>query len=168
MSYVPKYIIKRMFPKDECLQVVTYEGKPWVQIQAINVFSPATVPDHIDLGPVKLPDDAGKYLKISVNGTALPVTPEVLVNDVLIYVGGKKYTFNSIIKENAAAGLTLAVGGKLTILIKKSAFPKAIQDLLAKPGEVTILVEVVIDQPGSIEVKANLVKIGAPFDAAST
>jgi hypothetical protein len=168
MSYIPKYILKRMFPKDEALQIVTYEGKKCVYLQAINVISPISVPDHIDLGPVKLPDDIGKYLKISINGKATTVTPDILVNKVSLWNGGKKHTFNSIFKENSAAGLTIAVGGKLTMLIEADAFPADIIAMMDKPGEIEVTVEVALDNPINVSVKVNLTKIGVAFDPANT
>jgi hypothetical protein len=169
MSYIPKYIIKRMFPKEECLQVVKKDGIEFIQVQMINVISPMTVPEgKIDLGGVKLPEDIGKYVKITVDGINCPVNGDNLTNDVMLFEQGNMHTWKSIFEQSSASGKTIPVGGKLTLLIRKSIFPADVQAKMKADAEVEVSVEVSIDNPVNISVKATLKKVGIDFDPKNT
>ena len=56
MSYIPKYILKRMFPKD-CVKKV--EGG--VKINMVNVISPLSIDDGI-------PDNAEEHIDVMIDG----------------------------------------------------------------------------------------------------
>jgi hypothetical protein len=158
-----------MFKKDECLGVVMKDGEEWVQLQMINVISPITVPEgKIDLGGLNLPADVGNFLSIHVNDMEVPVSEDILVNSVELYQGGNKHTWTSIFDEGSASGVTIPVGGKLTLLIKKSVFPQEVQDAMTQGATAKVKVEVKIDNPISIEVEAELAHIGEDFDSANT
>ncbi|HMF33220.1 MAG TPA: hypothetical protein VKK79_17475 [Candidatus Lokiarchaeia archaeon] len=168
MSYIPKYIIKRMFPKETALQLVQYEGEDFVQLQMVNVLQPLTVPDGpYDLGSVNLPDGVADYLKLRVNGIDVPVTPEILLNDVSIWSQGTKHTWHSIMDENSAAGVSIPVGGKLTLLIRKSAFPQELLDLMADGIDAEVALEVKADNPMNFTVPATMHATGE-FDPSNT
>ena len=133
MSYIPKYVLKRMFKKDEALQVVNKDGEEWVQLQMVNVISPITVPEgKIDLGGLNLPADVGNFLSITVNDMDVPVSESILVNDVKLWESGNEHTWTSIFDEGSASGKTIAVGGKISLLIRKSVFPQEVQDAMTK------------------------------------
>ena len=139
MSYIPKYIIKRMFKKNECLKLVKSEGDEWVSLTMLNVISPIEIPEgDIDLGGANLPADIGNFLKIKINDTDLPVTPEILVNDVSLWTEGEKFTWKTIFEDHAAGGKTIAVGGKITILIRKGAFPAATQEQMVDGADTEV------------------------------
>lgn len=153
-----------MFPKDTCLKLTKAEGKDVLVLTMVNVISPIAVPDGpIDLGGIKLPDEIGKYLKIAINGTDVPVTPEIFANDVSLWYDGKKHTFNSIFKENSAAGVSIPVGGKLALMLSKSAFPAAVQAMMADGKDAEIKVDVALNNPVSITHSAVLHAVAA-FD----
>lgn len=169
MSYIPKYVLKRMFKRDECMQVVKKDGKEYVQIQMINVISPMAIPEgKIDLGNVNLPADIGKFLKIKVNDADVPVTPKVLTDQVEIYEAGNKHTWDSVMNKGSAGGKTIPVGGKLTLLIEKAAFPANVVEMMKPGGIAKVKVEVTLDNPMVIEVEAELKKVGVDFDPKST
>jgi hypothetical protein len=168
MSYIPKYIIKRMFKKDECLSVVKYEGEDWVKLQMLNVISPIEVPEgNIDLGGENLPDGIGDMIKISVNGLDVPATKDMLLNDVSLWAGGDKFTWKTIFEDHAAGGKIIPVGGKLSLLLRKSKFPQNVQDLMVDGADAEVKVEANIGGSTTITAKAVL-KVGADFDPSST
>lgn len=169
MSYIPKYVLKRMFKRDEALQVVKKDGKEFVQIQMINVISPMAIPEgKIDLGGVNLPQDIGKFLKIKVNEADVPVTPSVLTDQVEIYEQGNKHTWDSVMNKASAGGKTIPVGGKLTLLIDKAAFPANIVDMMKPNAVLKVKVEATVDNPMVIEVECELKKVGVDFDPKNT
>jgi hypothetical protein len=157
-----------MFPKDTALQLVQYEGEDFVQLQMINVLSPIAVPSGpYDLGNLNLPDAVGDFIHIKVNGTDVPVTPEILVNDVSLWAQGNNHTWQSIMEENSAAGANIPVGGKLTMLIRKSAFPLEVQDMMSDGADAEVAVEVKADNPMNITVPATM-HITGEFDPSNT
>jgi hypothetical protein len=168
MSYIPKYIIKRMFPKDTALQLVQYEGEDFVQLQMINVLQPINVPSGpYDLGSINLPDGVGDYIHIKVNNVEAPVTPEILMNDVSLWSQGNKHTWQSIMEENSAAGATIPVGGKLTMLIRKSVFSQEVQDMMNDGADAEVSVEIKADNPTNITVPATM-HVTGDFDPSNT
>lgn len=154
-----------MFPKKKCLKVVKKDGKEYVWIQMTNVISPIAVPDKIDLGDFD-PKDAPEYADIAVNGTELELTLEDVKKYVEIWTDGKGYTYDDILVDNKAAGITIPVGGKLTLLIDKD-YP-GLADTIEGPGDYEVKVDVKLDNPMSITVKAQLKDIGVEFDPSET
>ena len=165
MSYIPKYILKRMFPKDTCLSIVKHNGEDWVKLTMTNVISPIEVPaGKLDLGNVNLPADADKLIKIQVNGLDVPVTGEKLVNDVMLIQGGKIHTWKSIFEEGSASGAMVPVGSKLALAIKKKAFPDNVLSQMKDGAEAEVAVSINIDNPTQITHKAVLNDKGAALD----
>ena len=155
MSYIPKYIIKRMFPRKKCLSMVEYEGDEWVKLMMVNVISPIEVPEgEIDLGGIDLPNKVGEYIDIKVNDINVEATKEILLNDVILVTDGEVHTWESIFEDGSAGGKTVPVGGKIELLIKKSAFPDEVKDLMEAGEEVEVSVHTTIDNPMDITVKA--------------
>lgn len=169
MSYIPKYIIKRMFKRDECLALVKKDGIEWIQLTMLNVISPITVPEgKIDLGGVNLPADIDKMIKINVNGVDCPVNADMLVNDVELWESGNKHTWKSIFEGNSASGKTIPVGGKLSLLVKKKAFPPAVQDMMKANAVVKVKVDANMGGSMSIEAEAELKQFQIDFDPKKT
>lgn len=94
MSYIPKYILKRMLTKD-CLKL---EGD-MIVIEVINVISPISIDE--------IPEDVLNYLEVKVDGNVLPD-----LSGLRLSAQGKEFSLSNI-KE--AVGLTLPVGEKLII-----------------------------------------------------
>ena len=124
MSYIPKYILKRMLPKT-CLSL---DGD-MIKIEMVNVISPISVDE--------VPDDVLNYLAVKVNDTEVAD----LSGLVLIW-GDKEFTLSNI-KE--LVGVTLPVGDKLTIKIPNSVGLKSGD----KP---TVEVTIKTDNPMNIKV----------------
>ncbi|MBD3351674.1 MAG: hypothetical protein GF364_09335 [Candidatus Lokiarchaeota archaeon] len=165
MSYIPKYILKRMFPKNKCLKVVKKDGKNYIWVQMVNVLSPITVPDKIDIGDFDI-NTAPDYIDLKINGTDMPVTVEDVKKYVTIWTQGEGYSYDDILEKNKAAGVTIPVGGKLTLLIDMD-YPGA-KDAVTGPGEYEVAVDVSIDSPMSVKVKANLKDYEVDFDPSDT
>jgi hypothetical protein len=169
MSYIPKYIIKRMFPKNKCLKVVQKDGKQFIQVQMVNILSPIEVPDNLksEIGDLDL-NTAADNLKIAVNGKSIPVTIEGVRNSVELWTQGKGYTLDGILNENQAGGLTLPVGGKITLLIGTDMPGLDFPSLMSGPGDYEVAVEWTGDGPMNIKVKGILSEIDVDFDSTDT
>jgi len=98
MSYIPKYILKRMLPKD-CVKS-TDEG---LKIQMINVISPITIEE--------IPDNVLDYLEVVIDGN--PVGNDVK-EKIEVGFEGEKATFGTL---KNYIGRTIPVGGTLDIFI---------------------------------------------------
>ena len=98
MSYIPKYILKRMFPK-KCVVVV--DGG--VNVEMINVISPMALDE--------IPGDAINYLDVLIDGVKLSDDDK---NKVSLTLDEKTYTFANM-KE--FEGTTIPVGGILKIFV---------------------------------------------------
>ena len=98
MSYIPKYILKRMVPKDAVKKV-----ENGIEIHMVNVISPLSIDDGI-------PDDAENHVNFKVNGEDL--SPELKKQITFTLEGGDSYSI-----ENAKEfeGVVIPVGGKLVI-----------------------------------------------------
>lgn len=96
MSYIPKYILKRMLPKD-CVKA-TDDG---IEITFLNVISPITIEE--------IPDDAIDYLVVSVDGNEITDDQK---NGIQIEMDGELATIDNI---KNYIGRTIPVGGKLKI-----------------------------------------------------
>jgi hypothetical protein len=99
MSYIPKYIIKRIFPQD-CLKKVA----GGVEITMVNVMSPIKTKD--------LPSDVTKFIHAKIDGK--PVPEKVIAGLVIKSSDGKKYDTKNL-KE--LSNQVLPVGGKWTFFI---------------------------------------------------
>ena len=128
MSYIPKYILKRMLPKD-CL-VGTDDG---VKINLLNVISPISIDE--------IPDNVIDYIDVMVDG-------ESVGQDIL---KGLKITFEDLTVgiDNIAdaLGKTVPVGGSLVIAVPKK---------LEKGKEYEIEVIIKADNPIYIKVKRTV------------
>ena len=110
MSYIPKYIIKRIIPAD-ALKNVDMDGKGKADgfaLKYVNVLAPMQIEKNFDV------EDLKKQLfdaELKVDGTSLDVKKGA------IFVLGKKITITNIAD---LGGLSLPVGGHMFIY-----FPQA-------------------------------------------
>ena len=95
MSYIPKYILKRMFASDA---VKTVPGG--IEITMTNVISPLSVDE--------VPDDVENYIEFTVDGKPLEAAKK---KDIRFSFGEKSFSI-----ENAKefAGVVIPVGEKIT------------------------------------------------------
>ncbi|MBN2153446.1 MAG: hypothetical protein JW839_18470 [Candidatus Lokiarchaeota archaeon] len=98
MSYIPKYIMKRMFPEDSFKAV---EGG--LEVTMVNVISPLSVDE--------VPDDVENYLEATVNGTKLTDEEK---KKIKIITSQKTYMLSNA-KE--FAGVVIPVGDKLKVFL---------------------------------------------------
>ena len=96
MSYIPKYILKRMFADDAVKNV-----PGGIEVTMTNVISPLSVDE--------VPDDVENYIDLSVDGKALPSDKK---KDIRISFGGKSF---SIANAREFAGVVIPVGEKVAI-----------------------------------------------------
>jgi hypothetical protein len=99
MSYIPKYIIKRIFSAD-CVKKVA----GGVEITMVNVMSPIKTKD--------LPADATKFIHAKIDGK--PVPEKIMSGLVITSSEGKKYDSKNL-KE--LSNQVLPVGGKWKFFI---------------------------------------------------
>ena len=97
-QYIPKYIIKRMFPKD-CAKKV--EGG--VEITMMNIISPIKVTEE------GLPEDIESYINAKIDGK--PISDEVK-KGIALTILDKKYDLNNF---QELAGVTIPVGSPIKI-----------------------------------------------------
>ena len=96
MSFIPKYIIRRLFPKD-CVKLV--EGG--VEITFINILSPMKIEE--------VPDDFFAQYTITIDGESVP---KDMMEQVKITINEKVYTKDNV---NDLAGEIVPVGGVIKI-----------------------------------------------------
>ncbi len=139
MSYVPKYILKRMFPKDKSLVLLSKTGgaATHVRLTMTNVMSAMSVPDRIELGGIT-PSDIAKGISIKINGTEIPVTEDLLTKGISLVHNGVEYNWDDVINKNKAAGVTIAIGDKLALNIPLNDQMKQI----LKPGPIEVNVTI--------------------------
>ena len=101
MSYIPKYILKRMLPKD-CVKAI--EGG--IEISLLNVISPITIEE--------IPDNAVEYLDVIIDGNAVGTDVKEKLE---IDVEGETVTLANL---KNFVGRTLPVGGKMIVKIPLS------------------------------------------------
>jgi len=107
MSYVPKYILKRIVPMDA---VANYDldgdgTADHVGVKYVNVISPMQIPADID----------PSYLLSQLKGIWLDGEKIENVESGLIIYEGKRYAIDNI---QEAAGQTIPVGGSFLIMIQ--------------------------------------------------
>jgi hypothetical protein len=98
MSYIPKYIMKRMFP-DNAFKAVT----GGLEITMVNVISPLSVDT--------VPDDVENYLEATVDGKAVAKEEK---KKIKITTGGKSFT---LANAKEFAGVVIPVGEKITVFV---------------------------------------------------
>ncbi|MHA1682726.1 MAG: hypothetical protein ACTSUE_17435 [Promethearchaeota archaeon] len=96
MSFIPKYILRRLFPKD-CLKLV--EGG--IEVVFNNIVSPMKVEE--------IPEDFFSQYSVTIDGQSIP---KDMMEQAKITINGKVYT-----KENIAdlSGEIVPVGGVIKI-----------------------------------------------------
>jgi hypothetical protein len=116
MSYIPKYILKRMVPADSFFNVCKETpGTPDAfGFYIINVISPLAIPADVPSDPAELAklagvDDLSSLLKITMDGEEIPFDIEKLE---------LRYEDKSVRLSNLAdaAGVTVPVGGKIVAI----------------------------------------------------
>jgi hypothetical protein len=99
MSFIPKYILKRMFP-DGCAKVVS----GGVEITMVNVLSPLGIDDGI-------PESAENHIDVSIDGK--PLNAE-LKKQITLTVEGKTF---SVSKAKEFQGVIIPVGGTIKVFL---------------------------------------------------
>nr|MDO8116842.1 hypothetical protein [Candidatus Sigynarchaeota archaeon] len=116
MSYIPKYILKRMVPKNSFFTVdKNGDGKgDAIGFYIVNVLSPLAIPSDIPSDPKELAklagvDDLNKLITVTLNGVDIGFDFKKLE---------LRYENKSARLDNlaAAAGITIPVGGKVVII----------------------------------------------------
>ena len=129
MSYIPKYILKRMFPNDAFKAV---EGG--IEMTAVNVISPISIDE--------MPDDVLNYVELLIDGQALS---KDIMAKTKITVENKTYTI-----ENAKefVGQTIPVGGTIKV------FCPVTNIKAGEEHEMKLTIK--LDNPFQIEVKRTV------------
>jgi hypothetical protein len=116
MSYIPKYILKRMIPEDAFFNTSKVKGgKPThMGFYIVNVISPLSIPAEIPSDPKELAklagvDDISKLINLSLDGKELAFD----INKLVLKYEDKLVTIKTL---KDAAGVTIPVGGKLFIM----------------------------------------------------
>ncbi len=127
MSFkIPTFLIKKIFPPKKSVYTVdtTGDGKiDSIQIIGLNVIQPFTIPENIDLGNFDIEDfDLSDYGVILLDEEPLDVSKQsinlqAIRERIKVYHKGESYTIDEIL-GGKAGGKTIAMGDKLTILIK--------------------------------------------------
>lgn len=99
MSYIPKYILKRMFPAN-CVKKVA-DG---VEIEMINVISPLSIDDGV-------PDSAENHIKVSVDGKELTNEQK---KQIKFIVGDRTFL---VTKATEFQGVLIPVGGSVKVFL---------------------------------------------------
>lgn len=116
MSYIPKYIIKRMVPEDSFFNTCkNTPGEPDAfGFYIVNVLSPLSIPADIPSDPQELAklagvDDISQLISVNLDGQDLDFD----INKLEL-----RYEDKSVMLTNLAdaAGITIPVGGKLIII----------------------------------------------------
>lgn len=131
MSYIPKYILKRMIPKEGVRKVP--EG---VMIEVINVISPISI-DEIPN------DDLMNYVEVLIDGK---LVDKEIVRKTKLIAQGKTYGVEDL---KSLVGTTIPVGEKINIL-----FPLD----LAPGKEYDVTVTIKQNNPITINVQRELLE----------
>jgi hypothetical protein len=99
MSYIPKYILKRMFP-DDCVKKIP-EG---IQVELTNVISPFSVDE--------MPPDVENYIEFKVDGKPATIDQKkklkLILNDKSVFTVENAKTFE---------GTTVPIGGNVKVIM---------------------------------------------------
>ena len=127
MSFkIPTFLIKKIFPPKKSVFTVdtTGDGKAdSLQIIGLNVIQPFTIPENIDLGDFDLEDfDLNDYGQVLLDEEPLDLSKQkiniqAIRESLKVYHKGESYKIDEIL-GGKAGGKTIAMGDKLTILIK--------------------------------------------------
>lgn len=98
MSYIPKYIMKRMFTQD-CVKKVA----GGLEISMLNVISPLGIDD--------IPLDAQNHIKVSVDGKELSADQK---SQIKFLVQDKTFT---VAKAKEFEGVIIPVGGTIKVFL---------------------------------------------------
>jgi hypothetical protein len=99
MSFIPKYILKRMFP-DGCAKNIT----GGVEITMVNVISPLGIDDGV-------PESAENHIDVLIDGK--PLGPD-LKKKITLTVEGKTYMIS---KAKEFQGVIIPVGGMVKVFL---------------------------------------------------
>ncbi|MHA1439128.1 MAG: hypothetical protein ACTSPD_16275 [Promethearchaeota archaeon] len=147
MSFkLPPFLIKKIFPPKKAVSTIdtTGDGKAdSIQIRAINVIQPFTIPESIDLGDFDINDfDLSEYGEILLDGESINLSKENVnfntFKNVKIFHKDRYYSIEDIL-SGAAAGKVIALGDSLTIFMKLP--DKALEKLTEGKHTITIQVE---------------------------
>jgi hypothetical protein len=107
MSYVPKYIIKRIVPNNAVANLDLNNDKKVdaVGVKYINVLTPMELPADLDIESLKK-----EFVCVSIDGKEYKD-----LNDLMLFFEGELLTLKDI---NKLKGKTLPVGAKVVIVIK--------------------------------------------------
>lgn len=103
MSYIPKYILRRLFPKD-CIKLVN-DG---IEITFNNVISPLKVEE--------VPEDFFSNYNIKIDSKE--VSKDIMAN-VKITLNGKEFTKDNL---KSMEGEVVPIGGKIKIFAPETEF----------------------------------------------
>ena len=127
MSFrLPPFLIKKIFPPKKSVSTVdtTGDGKAdHIQIKAINVIQPFTIPENIDLGDFDVEDfDLTEYGRVLLDDEPIDISRDkvnlsVIKERIEVFHKGVRYTFDDIM-SGKAGGKVIALGDTLTVLLK--------------------------------------------------
>jgi len=127
MSFkIPGFLIKKIFPPKKSVSTVDTNGDgkaDSIQIVALNVVQPFTIPENIDLGDFDVEDfDLTDYGEVLLDDELLDLSTQqvnlqAIRERVKVYHKGESYTVDEIL-GGKAGGKTIAMGDKLTVIIK--------------------------------------------------
>lgn len=136
MSFkLPSFLIKKIFPPKKSVFTVDTTGDGTadsLQLKAINMIQPFTIPEEIDLGDFDVDDfDLSEYAQILLDEMPLDISKNQVNLDsirdkIRIYHKGDTYTIDDLL-NNKAGGKLIAVGDSLSVLIKLE--PEQIDEL---------------------------------------
>ena len=108
MSYIPKYIIKRIVPADALFNIdLNGDGKvDGTAVKYVNVVTPMTIPADTDVESIKK-----EFVGAWIDSEKYPLEKLMLIYE------GKKYTLDNV---KNILGLTVPVGGILYIVALKA------------------------------------------------
>jgi hypothetical protein len=129
MSFIPKYILKRMIP-EKCVKGIEKGG---IEISMVNVLSPLTVDE--------VPDNVLDYIEAKIDGK---LVPKDIIAKIKIEFEGQVITLGN---AKSVLGKTLPVGGTLKVTVP---------ELGLKKGE-EHEINVIIKTNNPIDIKASRV-----------
>lgn len=134
MSYIPKYILKRMIPEDSFFNTCKTGSQPThFGFYIVNVISPLSIPAEIPSDPKELAklagvDDLSKLINLSVDGKEMAFD----INKLVLRYEDKEVTLKNL---KDAAGVTIPVGGKLAIMYEMAGgLPAGEHEIVVKAG----------------------------------
>nr|MDO8110372.1 hypothetical protein [Candidatus Sigynarchaeota archaeon] len=129
MSYIPKYILKRMFPDDSFKKVAG-----GIEVTMVNVISPLSVDE--------VPADVENYIDAKIDGKPLSAADK---KKIKIVTGGKTFT---IANAKTFAGVVIPVGDKIVVFVPST---------LEKGSEHEISIIIKTEHPFELTVKRKIV-----------